>query len=1073
MKIAIPRDLLIMTNNKYLLDGRIERFYSVYTLLHNGFATYHSNPVELEGTAVFRRYKPLQINLPNFSMLLRMAFFAVMMSMSFMVLSEEVPMQPVLRIETGEHLSLITKISSSANGRFIATASEDKTVRIWDALSGRQLQVLRPPIGDGSLGVVYAAALSPDGATVAVGGNSAFKDQNNSIYLFDRATGKLRKNGTLSGLESPIHQLAWSHDGQFLAIGLRQGGLFVFRKDLKFFDSDPEYNDVVYGADFSHDGRLVTSSPDGAIRVYQLDKTKLNRIARTLAPGGKPYTVAFSPDGTSIAVGYLDSTKVDILDANTLTVNYSAEYGHNGNLGRVAWSRDGHTLFAGGKMNSNGRFPLIAFADAGRGEGRELQSFGNTIMSLTPSGDGIAVASADIWATFDRLGNQRYLADTHRADFRDNGENFCVSVDGRVVSFLFNRAEHTKTIFNGQYSELRSESNASDGILVAPLTVAPGIKVENWKNSTSPKLNGVPLALLPHEPSRSLAVMADGSRFVLGTEWYLRNFDASGRQIWEQRIPGAAWAVNYSGDGRWVLAALADGTIRWYRTSDGQPQMALFAHSDRSRWILWTPAGYYDTSVGGESLIGWHMNRAYNKESDFFTVGRFRNQYYRPEVLQKIFMTGDIQEALLALQSEAAASTAALAKAAADTTAKAADATAKVSSTMPAPIAVQTVLPPVIELETDTQIETDATSVPVKYALRSPNDAPVTEVKVRVDGKLITTGDPGKHASRGIEAGFHQVMVPVPSDKDADILILAKNKNAASEPITIHIKRLSKVSGDDQPVKFKKLYLLAVGVSKYPKLEEKFQLDSPAKDAADFIDMFKKYGTNLYGEMEIRVLQNEQATSQHVLEGLKWLKDKVGPDDMGILFLAGHGINDPVTGKYFYASSDLVAHRNDEIKDYEYDDKTYVPGLKIQEMISNMRGRGIVFLDTCNSGNALEDLNLTKKENKDNKNTNVTALLNEADDEKGVAVLSATSGKQKAGEADDLNNGFFTYAIKEGVLDRKADYVKDGRITPPALLIFVSQKIKELAKKYNEKGDRAQTPKMVGASFNEPFIVVK
>jgi hypothetical protein len=475
--------------------------------------------------------------------------------------------------------------------------------------------------------------------------------------------------------------------------------------------------------------------------------------------------------------------------------------------------------------------------------------------------------------------------------------------------------------------------------------------------------------------------------------------------------------------------------------------MALFAHSDRSRWILWTPAGYYDTSVGGESLIGWHMNRAYNKESDFFTVGRFRNQYYRPEVLQKIFLKGDLNQSLADLESEAAASAAAIAKAA----------TVKTAETINLPsvlVGVQSILPPVIELETDTQIETDATSVPVKYALRSPNDAPVTEVKVSVDGKFISTDGSGKHVSRGIEAGFQQVTVPVPSDKDTEIVILAKNKNATSEPITIHIKRLSKSSDDEPPVKFKKLYLLAVGVSKYPNLSKDSQLGSPAKDAADFAEMFNIYGDNLYEAKEIRVYQNEKATRKNVLEGIKWLKERVGPLDMGILFLAGHGMIDATTHKYFYATSDLVGSSKGS------DASTYVPGSAIQDLIGHLHGRGIVFLDTCHSGLALDNLN-------------ITSVLNEAEDEKGVMVISATAGNQFAGEAEDLKNGFFTYAIKEGVVERKADYHKDGFIMPNLLLDFVSRRVSELHKKYFDKGERAQTPKMVGALFSEAFIVVK
>ena len=952
----------------------------------------------------------------------------------------QVPSQPVLRIETGQHLSMITKISSDANGRYLASASEDKTARIWDAESGTLLQVLRPPIGEGSLGAVYAVALSPDGSTVAVGGNSAFDGQEHAVYLFDRTTGAMRKGGTLSGLEAPVHQLVWSKDGQFLAIGLRQQGLRVFRSNLKFVGDDPEYNDIIYGADFARDGRLVTASLDGALRLYRIGKGGLARIARIRAPGGKPYSVAFSPDGSAIAVGYQDANQVDVLDANTLAVMYSAQFGRGGNLGRVAWSSDGRTLFAGGTASAGGRFPVVAFDEGGRGQARQLQSFGNIVTALTPLADGVAAASADpALAAFDGRGNQRFIVQSSKGDFRDGWNSFRISNDGRTVGFPFDAEGRSPVVFDTQRGELQNGGDGQGGKLSAPRTSAFAVNVDGWKNTGMPKLNGRVLPLLPQEPSRSIAVAPDGSRFVLGTEWYLRSFDAGGRQIWEQRIPGAAWAVNLSGDGRWVLAALGDGTIRWYRASDGQEQVALFVHPDRNRWILWTPSGYYDTSVSGESLVGWHLNRAFNKASDFFSVGRFRAQYYRPDVLQKVFLTGDLREALRAVDADAARA-------------------AQVVPAAPQPVeaappVVQNILPPVVELQTDSQIETDAKTVPVKFALRSPDDAPATELKVRVDGKLIKSYDARSlPKARGGETGAQEVVVPVPPDQDAEIVILAKNKNGTSEPTVIHVRRASKATGEEPLVKLKKLYLLAVGVSKYPGLPKENQLSYPAKDAKDFADMFQKYGTNLYDQIEIQVMQNEQATRQNVLDGLKWLQKSVGPDDMGILFLAGHGFLHPTTKKYYFASQDLMMKSLD---------KTAVPGDAIQDVISNLRGRGIFFLDTCYSGFALNDLRV---------NTEMTGLLNEADDEKGVTVLSGAGGRQEALESEAWNNGAFTYAIKQGVLDKGADLEKDGRITPPELYVYISKKMKEMTKGLV---DRPPTPKLVGASFNEPFIVIK
>lgn len=260
------------------------------------------------------------------------------------------PSAPMLRLETGMHTAPIRRIGLDAANRFLVTGSDDKTVRVWELATGRLLRTLRLPIGPGNEGKVYAVALSPDGRTVAVAGWTGWDwDGTHSISLFERDSGRLRRR--LTGLPNVIHHLAYSRDGAFLVATLfGANGMRLYRtQDDTQVASDTAYGDRSYGADFDAAGRLVTTAYDGFVRLYARDGTLLQKRQ---APGGKqPFGVAFAPDGSRLAVGYDDTTRVDVLAGTDLAPLFTPDTSGvaTGNFYAVAWSADGRTLVAGGR----------------------------------------------------------------------------------------------------------------------------------------------------------------------------------------------------------------------------------------------------------------------------------------------------------------------------------------------------------------------------------------------------------------------------------------------------------------------------------------------------------------------------------------------------------------------------------------------------------------------------------------------------------------------------------------------------------------------------------------------------
>ncbi len=931
---------------------------------------------------------------------------------AFVVQGAEPPTDPILRIDAGMHTGPIFHIAVDARSRWLVTASHDKTARVWDLATGRLKNVIRPPIGTNEEGKLYGVAISPDGEVVALGGWTQFNDGQSelaaagqAILLFDRATGRMLRR--IEGLSAVIFGLAYSPDGRYLAATLAgASGVRVFKADSgDLVAQDTDYAQSSYGVDFSRDGRMVTSSDDGYVRLYQMDKSGLHLAVKVAAPGGKrPYGVRFSPDGRLIAVGFSDSISVNVLDSGTLALRYAPQSPGptDADLTSVVWSLDGQFLYAAGSLQQQGIRIIRQWPQAGQAAPRDALAATDTVMDLRslPQGSLVYASGQPDWGVLDANGQRKHSIAAPTADLRDFASGFLVSDDGRAVRFSFKNGGTAPARFD--LDRGLEPDDTTLAILAAPRTSGPGIALAQWLNDRPPQLNGRSLTLLPGEISRSVAITPHDKRFALGADWSVYLYDGSGEQLWRADTLSAAWAVNVSGDGQWIVAALADGTMRWYDIRDGREKLAFFPHADRKRWVAWTPSGYYQASPGGEDLIGWHINHGRAAGADFFPASRLRSRFNRPDVVARALSSATEAEALRLANAENGRRTDA-------------------SST-----SVQTLLPPVVEIQSPqdgSAVLND--SVTVRYTTRTPPDAPVTGLRARVNGLLVSLPDSrGLTRVGGSDAG--DVVIPV-HEQNSEIQLFAENKNGVSTPASLRVVWSGAKPAPAQEEMYKpKLYILAVGVAKYAN--PSFNLGLPAKDARDFANVLLTQKGELYADVQLRILTDADATKDNVLDGLEWLQHQVTARDVGMIFLAGHGMNDS-TGKYYFMPYNA---------DPEKLLRTGVPQTDIRDTLSSLAGKAVFFVDTCHSGNAL---GTAKTRSIDN---DVNAFVSDlASAENGVIVFTASTGRQFSLEDPAWGNGAFTKAVVEG-LGGKADYQKTGRITLKGLDYYVAERVKEL-----------------------------
>jgi uncharacterized caspase-like protein len=314
-------------------------------------------------------------------------------------------------------------------------------------------------------------------------------------------------------------------------------------------------------------------------------------------------------------------------------------------------------------------------------------------------------------------------------------------------------------------------------------------------------------------------------------------------------------------------------------------------------------------------------------------------------------------------------------------------------------------------------------SVQLEIALGATPD-PVKLIRIQVNGRQIAEHQPEKGG--GFASGT--LTFPVPLAKGSNTIRVVAVNETGETPAEVVVTH----AGEGNLDKRGTLYILAIGVDKYPNLGEacvaldgktpkSCDLNVAGADAKAFAQTMAERLGPLHQSVVPRVLVNgagadDAPTAANILDALGTLRQS-RPNDTIALFVSGHGINEGQS--YRFLATDAAFNGN------VLRNSTVVPWVNFQETIEAANGRRILFLDTCHSGNSYNQ-----------RLSNDSYAAN-------IIVYSAARWDQEALERRDLGHGLFTYALVEGV--NGAARTPAGEIKTESLRDFLSKRVPELA----------------------------
>ena len=530
------------------------------------------------------------------------------------------------------HLSWITSATFSPDGKYIVSTSRDRTIRIWDALSGKCLRIL-----DGAEDYyVTNAEFSPDGKNIVSAGADEI------MRIWDVNSGKCLKEQF--GHSINFHSVSYSPDGKNI---VSAGGQ---EHDLKVWDSRsgecqielPEQSFGFYSAAYSADGkRIVTVTTDNNLKI--LDAQNCSCIQTIKGHFCEVTTASLSPDGNLMADVDNDIQAIRIWNIQSGKC-IQVMKGHSGDVNSAAFSPDGT------KVVSASCDSTVRIWDVQNGKCLQiLRGHTDKVNTAVLSPDGISIVSASNDETI-RIWDINHLkclkkvikAETviNSINYCQNGKNIVSSGYGNTIHIWNEQSGKCINMLHGHKKNVKVVSVSPNEKYIASASEDSTLRIWDAQNGSCLQTikTESPIDLVVFSPdNRNIASVSHNTikiwnaqkgtclKTIEGVFYGIRSVEFSpyGRlmvsvsgdgimRIWNTisgeclqiiECPNCFNSIDFSPDGKYIVLACYDKNIYIWDMKKNEFTQTLIGHTQEVSSVSFSPSGKYIVSISKDNSI--------------------------------------------------------------------------------------------------------------------------------------------------------------------------------------------------------------------------------------------------------------------------------------------------------------------------------------------------------------------------------------------------------------------------------------------------------------------------------------